>query len=254
MGSISDYDVGQLVGKGGFASVYRARERITNNEVAIKIIKKSYIREAKSSQRIISEIKIHSRLDHKSIVKLYNYFEDKECIYIVLELCNNGNLYQYLKRFGPLSEYDATNLIHQILIALQYLHERHIIHRDLKLSNILLNDDSEIKICDFGLAIQFEHPDEEHFTLCGTPNYIAPEVITQQSHGYPADLWSVGCLFYYIITGVPPFDEENKSDHLQNQLLSNYIPPSGISENALDFIKCLLHPVSLILPYFILLT
>eukprot|EP01041_Mallomonas_annulata_P006484 gene6484-13089_t len=238
--TIDDYDMGQLLGKGGFATVYRARSRINMEEVAMKIIDKERMVELKMADRIISEVRIQKSLAHESIVRLLDYFEDEKCVYMILELCSNGNIYKYLKCNGPLLESSAAKIIHQLLIALQYMQCKGIIHRDLKLSNILFDDNMNIKICDFGLAIQIAHPDEEHYTLCGTPNYIAPEIAAQQSHSFPADLWSVGCLFYSIVTGYAPFEEVEINDTLQRVLNGEYSIPDHLSNDAQDFIKCLL--------------
>ena len=203
---VEDFDIGRLLGRGGFASVYQARIRDTGHEIALKIMTKTTISNNNLSIRVINEIKTHDKLHHESIVELIDYFEDTQFVYFVLELCEYGNLFQYLKKNGPLTEIQSINLIYQLLKCLEYLHDNDIIHRDLKLSNILIsnieNDGNlQVKLCDFGLATSIEHPDEEHFTLCGTPNYIAPEIALQQSHGFPVDIWSLGCLFYSMLTG-----------------------------------------------------
>ena len=155
---------------------------------------------------------------------------------------------------GTLSEEKAAGVMMQLLLAIEYMHGTGVIHRDLKLSNILLSDiifddtikgdrnrdTIKIKICDFGLAIQLEHPDEEHFTLCGTPNYIAPEVAMQKSYGPPVDLWSVGCLFYSMVVGVPPFERGDVKETLRKIVTGEYEEPSGLSSDALNFLKSLL--------------
>ena len=145
----------------------------------------------------------------------------------------------------------------QLLRALEYIHSKGVVHRDLKLSNILIteaiiNDGKHlskrifVKICDFGLAVRILHPDEEHFTLCGTPNYIAPEIAAQRSsHGYPADLWSIGCLFYSMMVGEPPFEQENIPQTLQAIMAGEFEIPKGVfSETAIDFLRSLLTLVS----------
>ncbi|KAJ1391457.1 kinase-like domain-containing protein, partial [Ochromonadaceae sp. CCMP2298] len=181
MTSISDYDIGQLLGRGGFACVYRARQRSTGHDVAIKIVVKARMAEPGMMDRIKNEIRIHSKLRHPNVVSFTGCFEDEHCVYMVLELCTHGNMFRYLKVHGPLAESVAVKVIQQLINALDYIHANGVVHRDLKLSNILLSCDMGsnslhlVKICDFGLAFQKEHPDEEHFTLCGTPNYIAPE-------------------------------------------------------------------------------
>jgi polo-like kinase 4 len=167
-----------------------------------------------------------------------------------LELCEYGNLFQYLKKNGPLSETHSAFLMYQLLNCLQYLHDNEIVHRDLKLSNILIADieadgNLRIKLCDFGLATSIEHPDEEHFTLCGTPNYIAPEIALQQAHGFPVDIWSLGCLFYSMLTGTLPFDQGGVRETLQKIMTGEYRNPENITSPALDFLNRLLELVSL---------
>lgn len=258
--SLENYDIGQLLGRGGFASVYRAYHRRSRQEIAIKIINKMKIHEMNINHRVQNEILLHIPLEHENIVHAWHAFEDEENIYIVMELCSGGNLYKLLKKRGKMSESEAVAVIRQLLQALEYLHSNNIIHRDLKLSNILLVTDAassggdhldrqslRIKVCDFGLAIQLTHPDEEHFTLCGTPNYIAPEVASQQNHGYPADLWSVGCLFYSMVVGTPPFEQNNVHDTLQSIIKGEFKQPKpeegGLSHTGRDFIECLLQLV-----------
>ena len=241
MSMLEDYDIGQLLGRGGFANVFRAKNRLSRETVAMKVISKSKIEELNLYERVRNEIRIHSKLHHHHIVQYKTHFETTTHIYIVMESCTHGNLYRYFKKKGMLAERDAAHIVSQLLQALEYLHDNGIVHRDLKLSNIILNESLEVKLCDFGLAIQLEHPDEEHFTICGTPNYIAPEIASQKSHGCPADLWSIGCLFYSLVTGIMPFEHpDGVKETLQNIIVGNYEQPRGVSSSALDFLNCFL--------------
>lgn len=270
---IDNYEIGQLLGRGGFASVYRAKDCRTGLNVAIKITEKIITQKDASKRpidrkRLENEIKIHSELEHSSIIKFLDAFEDDKNVYIVLELCQYGNLFRYLKRLGPLSEIDAAFIIKQLLQAVDYMHSNGVVHRDFKLSNILIysvptpvspnrsyqslnsninNDGIVIKICDFGLAIQMDNPDEEHYTLCGTPNYIAPEIASMKSHSFPADLWSMGCLFYAMVVGRAPFDSTDVKETLQKIITGEYPEPKGISNLALDFMKSLLNLVNILI-------
>lgn len=249
--SLDDYDLGQQIGKGGFATVYRARQRSNGKDVAIKVTRKDTITDAAMMDRVKNEIIIHRKMKHRNIVSFLGCFEDDMNVYIVLELCG-GNLFHYLKEYGPLTESQAVTVIQQLICALEYIHCQGIVHRDLKLSNILLTgDDTDagehicIKVCDFGLAVQKEHPDEEHYTLCGTPNYIAPEVASQRAHGYPADLWSVGCLFYTLVVGAPPFEQGDVKDTLERIISGVYTESDKISADGKHFLRSLLHLVSI---------
>ena len=280
MATIDDYDIGQVLGRGGFAVVYRARRRTTGQEVALKISEKSKMIQLGMLDRVKNEIKIHHALKHPNVVRFYRCFEDKVNVYLVLELCTGGNMFRYLKDNGPLSEESAVAIIRQLIQGIEYIHSNGIIHRDLKLSNILIDNASPsisaassggtgspagnagvspntgmdgavllgpvVKVCDFGLAVKVEHPDEEHYTLCGTPNYIAPEVASQQAHSYPADLWSIGCLFYSMVVGTPPFEQPGGvKDTLQKIITGAYEEPVDvISPDGLSFLRSLLQLVS----------
>lgn len=248
--NIEDFDIGQSIGKGGFATVFRAINRKTKEHVALKRSKRPTPTDPYFEARIANEIRIHSQLKHPNVLPMLGCFQDGDYVYFVLEVCQGGDLHKYLRRHGPLSEELAVHVIQQLIRALEYIHDENVVHRDLKLSNILLTGDirdrnASVKIADFGLAIRKEHPDEEHFTLCGTPNYIAPEVASCEAHGYPADLWSVGCLFYSLVVGAPPFEGEDRDTTLARVRTGLYEEPEGgvMSELGRDFVRCLLEMV-----------
>ncbi|KAK9398879.1 serine/threonine-protein kinase PLK4 [Crotalus adamanteus] len=193
---IEDYKVGNLLGKGSFAGVYRAVSLKTGLEVAIKMIDKKAMHKAGMVQRVQNEVKIHCQLKHPSILELYNYFEDSNYVYLILEMCHNGEMSRYLKnRKNHFSEEEVRNFMHQIITGMLYLHSHGILHRDLTLSNLLLTNNMNIKIADFGLATQLKMPHEKHYTMCGTPNYISPEIATRSAHGLESDVWSLGSVF-----------------------------------------------------------
>ncbi|XP_060234240.1 serine/threonine-protein kinase PLK4 isoform X2 [Meriones unguiculatus] len=238
---IEDFKVGNLLGKGSFAGVYRAESIHTGLEVAIKMIDKKAMYKAGMVQRVQNEVKIHCQLKHPSVLELYNYFEDNNYVYLVLEMCHNGEMNRYLKnRMKPFSENEARHFMNQIITGMLYLHSHGILHRDLTLSNILLTRNMNIKIADFGLATQLKMPHEKHYTLCGTPNYISPEIATRSAHGLESDIWSLGCMVYTLLIGRPPFDTDTVKNTLNKVVLADYEMPGFLSPEAQDLIHQLL--------------
>lgn len=239
--SIDGYEKLELLGKGGFACVYRAQCRRTGHQVAIKEIDIWTMKKQNMIDRVRQEVKIHSQLKHPSILELFTFFEDCRHVYLVLELCHNGELLQYLKHNGNrLSEIEARYIIKQVVEGLLYLHKHNIVHRDMTLTNLLLTKDMRVKIADFGLATQLNSREEKHMTMCGTPNYISPEIATRSSHGLETDLWGLGCLLYTLLVGRPPFDTDAIKSTLTKVVMSDFSLPNYLSNKAKDLINCLL--------------
>ncbi|XP_038063268.1 serine/threonine-protein kinase PLK4-like [Patiria miniata] len=239
--SIEDYQVLNLLGKGGFACVYRARAINTGQEVAIKMIDKKMMQAAGMAGRVRNEVEIQCQLKHPSILELYSYFEDNNYVYLVLEMCHNGEMNRYLKTHNKvLTEEEARHCLKEIVIGMLYLHSHGILHRDLTLANVLLTKDMHCKIADFGLAAKLNMPNEKHYTMCGTPNYISPEIATRSAHGLKSDVWSLGCMLFTFLTGRPPFDTEAVKSTLNKVVLADYIMPESISVEAKDLILNLL--------------
>ncbi|KAJ0062622.1 hypothetical protein NL108_004231, partial [Boleophthalmus pectinirostris] len=204
-------------------------------------IDKKAMHKAGMVQRVTNEVEIHCRLKHPSVLELYNYFEDSNYVYLVLEMCHLGEMSRYLKdRKTPFSEDEARHFMNQIVRGMLYLHTHGILHRDLTLSNLLLTSTMNIKIADFGLATQLKLPNEKHFTMCGTPNYISPEVATRSAHGLESDVWSLGCMFYAFLMGRPPFDTDTVKHTLSKVVLGEYEMPTHVSVEAQDLIHQLL--------------
>uniref|UniRef100_G1MZR4 Serine/threonine-protein kinase PLK4 n=1 Tax=Meleagris gallopavo TaxID=9103 RepID=G1MZR4_MELGA len=213
----------------------------TGLEVAIKMIDKKAMHKVGMVQRVQNEVKIHCQLKHPSILELYNYFEDSNYVYLILEMCHNGEMSRYIKnRKKPFSEDEARHFLHQIITGMLYLHSHGILHRDLTLSNLLLTSNMNVKIADFGLATQLKMPHEKHYTMCGTPNYISPEIATRSPHGLESDVWSLGCMFYTLLIGKPPFDTDTVKNTLNKVVLADYEMPAFLSREAQDLIHKLL--------------
>jgi len=205
--AIKRYARGKLLGKGGFAKCYETTNLETKRVQAAKIIVKASLTKSRARQKLISEIKIHKSLHHVHIVNFEHVFEDQENVYILLELCTNQTLNDLLKRRKRLTELEVQCYCIQMISALKYLHSFRVIHRDLKLGNLFLSDKMEIKIGDFGLATKLEFDGEKKRTICGTPNYIAPEILDGKvGHSYEVDIWSLGVIIYTLLVGKPPFE------------------------------------------------
>ena len=241
-GALTDFDISQKIGEGGFSVVYSARQRSTGARVALKVIQAAKL-SAEERARVDREILIHasaSRVPSPHVVQLRSWFCDAERVYIVLELCPNGDLYKLKKRYGFCSEPVTRDLGRQLLLGLGFLHDRGIVHRDLKLSNLLIGTDGRLKIADFGLAARLELPGDEQFTLCGTPNYIAPEIVDvdkRHAHSLPVDLWSVGCLLHMLLTGEAPFPDgplhqQQHHQHEQQKQQQQQQPAAAVLEQS----------------------
>jgi len=201
------------LGKGGFANVYRVQSLDSSRIYACKIIEKKKLTSSEHRRKLVSEIKLHQSLQHKNIVKFERHFECRKNVYILLEVCHNGSLMELSLKRHKLTEHECRYFMKDILIGIKYLHSRYIIHRDLKLGNILLDKNLKIKICDFGLAAKLNFDSERKTTICGTPNYTAPEIIlgkkTGEGHSYEVDIWSIGVIMFTLLTGKPPFETKN---------------------------------------------
>ena len=211
---------------------------------ATKVIPKESLTKKRARQKLISEIKIHKSVNHKHIVGFEHYFEDSKWVYILLELWHNQSMNELLKRRKRLHELEVRYYIHQIILALEYLHKNRIIHRDLKLGNLFINEKMEIKLGDFGLATKLDFDGERKRTICGTPNYIAPEVLDgKEGHSYEVDIWSLGVIIYTLIIGKPPFETSNVKSTYEKIKKNIYDFPDhvGISSEAKELIKWILN-------------
>ena len=203
---IRKYKKGKLLGIGGFARCYEFICQDNGKLFAAKVINKINLSTPKQKLKLAAEIKIHKSLHHNQIVAFEHNFEDEENEYILLEICKNQTLSELSKRRKTLTEIEVQCYIIQLIKGLQYLKSHKIIHRDLKLGNLFLTDKMELKIGDFGLATKLDYDGEKRRTNCGTPNYIAPEVIEKAGHSYEVDIWAIGIIIYALIIGKPPFE------------------------------------------------
>ncbi|EAR81887.2 Serine/Threonine kinase domain protein (macronuclear) [Tetrahymena thermophila SB210] len=243
---IKKYSRGKLLGSGGFAKCYEVIALDTDPKAifAAKIIPKSTLTKSRQRVKLISEIKIHKSLHHKNIVQFEHVFEDHDNVYILLELCPYQTLNELIKRRKRITEYETQIYVMQIVNALKYLHQNKIIHRDLKLGNLFLGDNMTLKIGDFGLATKIEYEGEKKKTVCGTPNYIAPEILEgKDGHSYEVDMWSLGVIIYTLLIGKPPFETKDVRTTYKRIKMNNYCFPEQIqiSDNAKSIITSILN-------------
>jgi len=234
------YEKGRFLGKGGFAKCYELKDLATGEVTAGKIVPKSLLTKSHQKEKMSQEIRLHKVVSHTNLVKLFSYFEDSNFVYIVLELCRKRSLMELHKRRKAITEPEARYFVHQILLGCKYLHDNKIIHRDLKLGNVFLNDTMEVKIGDFGLATKVDYDGERKKTLCGTPNYIAPEVLGKKGHSYEVDVWSIGCILYTLLVGKPPFETQTLKDTYTRIKKNEYHIPSRVGPLARNLIQRLL--------------
>ncbi|XP_050529304.1 calcium/calmodulin-dependent protein kinase type 1 isoform X4 [Daktulosphaira vitifoliae] len=243
--SIDDkYEVKDLLGTGAFSEVRLAVSKERPNEMyAVKIIDKKALKGKEDS--LDNEIKVLRRLTHPNIVQLLETFEDKSKVYLIMELVTGGELFDRIVQKGSYTEKDAAHLIRQVLEAVDYMHEQGVVHRDLKPENLLYystDEDSKIMISDFGLS-KIEDSGVMA-TACGTPGYVAPEVLAQKPYGKAVDVWSIGVISYILLCGYPPFYDENDANLFAQILKGEFEFDSpywdDISDSAKNFIRQLM--------------
>ncbi|XP_075327359.1 calcium/calmodulin-dependent protein kinase type 1D [Odontesthes bonariensis] len=238
------FDFKEVLGTGAFSEVVLAQERLTGRMFAVKCIPKKALKGKESS--IENEIAVLRRIKHENIVALEDIHETPDHLYLIMQLVSGGELFDRIVEKGFYTEKDASTLIRQVLDAVNYLHRMGIVHRDLKPENLLYfnpQDESKIMISDFGLS-KMEGSGDVMSTACGTPGYVAPEVLAQKPYSKAVDCWSIGVIAYILLCGYPPFYDENDSKLFEQILKADYEFDApywdDISDSAKDFISCLM--------------
>ncbi|CEF66638.1 Serine/threonine-protein kinase polo [Strongyloides ratti] len=235
------YNRGKYLGKGGFARCYELIDNKIGEIVAGKVVPKALLTRKPQKDKMAQEIDIQKSLNHPHVVKMFDYFEDDDNVYILLELCPRRSLMELHKRRKTVTEPEARYFTKQIVDAVSYLHGRNVIHRDLKLGNLFLSELMDVKVGDFGLATVVESDGERKKTLCGTPNYIAPEMLDKRGHSFEVDIWAIGCILYTLLVGRPPFETLSLKDTYSRIKTNSYVVPPIVSSDAKQLIKNLLH-------------
>uniref|UniRef100_A0AAY5ERN5 Serine/threonine-protein kinase PLK n=1 Tax=Electrophorus electricus TaxID=8005 RepID=A0AAY5ERN5_ELEEL len=235
------YMRGRFLGKGGFAKCYEITDMDTKEVFAGKVVPKSLLMKPHQKEKMSTEISIHKSLDNPHVVGFHGFFEDDDFVFVVLEICRRRSLLELHKRRKAVTEPEARYFMRQTIQGVHYLHNNRVIHRDLKLGNLFLNDDMDVKIGDFGLATKIEFDGERKKTLCGTPNYIAPEVLCKKGHSFEVDVWSLGCILYTLLVGKPPFETSCLKETYVRIKKNEYTIPRHINPVAATLIRRMLH-------------
>ncbi|XP_023293838.2 serine/threonine-protein kinase MARK2 isoform X10 [Lucilia cuprina] len=233
---IGKYKLIKTIGKGNFAKVKLAKHLPTGKEVAIKIIDKTQLNPG-SLQKLFREVRIMKMLDHPNIVKLFQVIETEKTLYLVMEYASGGEVFDYLVLHGRMKEKEARVKFRQIVSAVQYCHQKRIIHRDLKAENLLLDSELNIKIADFGFSNEFT-PGSKLDTFCGSPPYAAPELFQGKKYDGPeVDVWSLGVILYTLVSGSLPFDGSTLRELRERVLRGKYRIPFYMSTDCENLLR-----------------
>ena len=233
-GNIEDYTLGSQIGQGAYAIVRSAVKKSTNTKYAIKTYEKSKLLDPHRKRSVQREIEILGLLKHQNIVKLYEIIDTGRQLHLVLEHVGGCSLHGYLKRRPNrrLEEPEARRIFKQILLGIDYCHHKNVTHRDIKLENLLLDDNTNVKIIDFGFSTCFSH-EKKAKMFCGTPSYMSPEIVARVEYtGPPADVWALGVLLFVLLCGCYPFKAQSDRELYKKIQYGQFTVPSHISQGA----------------------
>lgn len=242
---VGKYELGRTIGEGTFAKVKFAKNTETGEPVAIKILDKEKVLQHKMAEQLRREIATMKRIKHPNVVRLYEVLGSRTTIYIVLEYVTGGELFDKILHHGRMKGDEARKYFQQLINAVDYCHSRGVYHRDLKPENLLLDSGGNLKVSDFGLSAlaQQIQTDGLLHTACGTPNYVAPEVINDTGYdGAKADLWSCGVILFVLLAGYLPFDDSNLATLYRKISAAEFTCPPWMSFSAKKLITRILDP------------
>lgn len=240
---VGKYEIGRTIGEGTFAKVKFAQNTETGESVAMKILDRSTIIKHKMADQIKREISIMKLVRHPYVVRLHEVLASRTKIYIILEFITGGELFDKIVHHGRLSEAEARRYFQQLIDGVDYCHSKGVYHRDLKPENLLLDSLGNMKISDFGLSALPEQGVSMLRTTCGTPNYVAPEVLSHKGYnGAPADVWSCGVILYVLMAGYLPFDELDLTTLYSKIDRADFSCPAWFPVGAKSLIQRILDP------------
>ena len=237
---IEDFDLLKVIGKGTLGKVMQVRKKDTERVYAMKIVRKADVVERKEIDHIIAERQVLAQMHHPFIINLKFSFQSEDKLYMVLSFVNGGELFVHLQEAGRFDEYRAKFYTAELLLALEYLHSYNIIYRDVKPENLLLDYNGHIALCDFGLCKMHMTKGEKTNTFCGTPEYLAPELLLGEGYTNVVDWWTLGVLLYEMLTGLPPFYSENQKEMYTKIVEEDLAFPLFVAPVARDLLSQLL--------------
>ncbi|KAK4268920.1 hypothetical protein QN277_022147 [Acacia crassicarpa] len=242
---VGKYELGKTIGEGSFAKVKFARNVETGQHVAIKILDRNHVLRHKMVEQLKREISTMKLIKHPNVVNIFEVMASKTKIYIVLEFVKGGELFDKIANDGKLKENEARQYFQQLINAVDYCHSRGVFHRDLKPENLLLDTNGILKVSDFGLSTYSQQDDALLRTACGTPNYVAPEVLNANTKGYDgsaADIWSCGVILFVLMAGYLPFDEPSQMVLYKKICKAEFSYPSWFPPDAKKLLCRILDP------------
>jgi serum/glucocorticoid-regulated kinase 2 len=234
--TLEDFYMLCVIGKGSYAKVVLVKKKDTGEIMALKILKKEMVERRKQEEHVKTEREVLAHVVHPFIAKLHYAFQNEKKLYFALEYCPGGELFNLLQKRKYFTEDQARFYVAQMVLAIEFLHAKDFIYRDLKPENVLLDRQGYIRITDFGLSKGNIKSGKDARSVCGTPEYLAPEVILRQGHGKAVDWWTVGCIIYELLTGLPPYYTSDREELFDRIKLSSVKYPSNFSTSVKDLL------------------
>lgn len=234
---LNRYLLYRTIGTGSFARVKLAMDKVTSEVVVVKVISKALVLRRKQLAHVLEERRQLERLRHPFLVEFRAAFQDQFFLYLVLEYVQGGELYSELAKTGFIEPYDAKVYVCEVVCALSFFHSKRLVYRDIKPENILLTSTGHIKLTDFGFLKEVQ---DRTFTLCGTPEYLAPEIINREGHNGQCDWWALGVLLYEMLVGRPPFQASSPFNLYEQILTANVDFPSSLPRDTYSLLSILL--------------
>ena len=235
---MEDFTLLKMIGKGSYGKVLLVKKNDSDEVFAMKMLKKEYIARRNQIEHTRTERSILEKVNHPFVVKLRYAFQNPKKLYFVLEYCPGGELFFHLSRAGKFEEPRAIFYAACVTLALEHLHRINVVYRDLKPENVLIDGQGYAKITDFGLSKENIMDNASARTFCGTPEYLAPEVLARQGHGKAVDWWSLGALIFEMLTGLPPFYNAKDRERMFQDIMQSEVRfPAYISANARSLLE-----------------